>query len=109
MIKLGKYPRLVRLRTRGEAVCPISTTVDVFEVTLEYIPRDSVIAIEEFKKLVDSYRGREIYHEELAADLLEKIRNMLNPPYAKVVLKSVYIGVEIEVVAEAGGVPPVYI
>jgi len=109
MLKVSKSPSLVRLKTRGESVCPISKTVDSFEVSVEYIPRGAVLAIEEFKKMVDSYRGREILHEELAVDLLEKVKAAVNPPYVKVTVKSYYIGVEIEVVAESGGVPPVYI
>jgi len=42
-------------------------------------------------------------------DLLEKVKAAVNPPYVKVTVKSYYIGVEVEVVAESGGVPPVYI
>ncbi|ABP51696.1 MULTISPECIES: NADPH-dependent 7-cyano-7-deazaguanine reductase [Pyrobaculum] len=109
MLKLSKNPQLVRLKTRGESVCPISKTVDSFEVTLEYIPRGVALAIEEFKKMVDSYRGREILHEELAVDLLEKVKSVVNPPYVKVTLKSFYAGVEVEVVAESGGTQPLYI
>jgi 7-cyano-7-deazaguanine reductase len=109
MLKLGKNPSLIRLKTRGESVCPISKTVDVFEVVVEYIPRGVALAVEEFRQMVDSYRGREILHEELAVDLMERIKTAVNPPYVKVILKSYYIGVEIEVVAESGGVQPLYI
>ncbi len=109
MIKLTKKPSLIRLKTRGESICPISKTVDSFEVTLEYIPRDAALTIEEFKQMVDSYRGREILHEELAVDLMERVKAAVNPPYVKVTVKSYYIGVEVEVVAESGGVQPLYI
>jgi len=109
MLKLTKNPSLIRLRTRGESICPVSKTVDSFEVTLEYIPRGVVLAIEEFKQMVDSYRGREILHEELAVDLMERVKTAVNPPYVKVIVKSYYIGVEVEVVAESGGVQPLYI
>jgi len=109
MLKLSKNPSLIRLKTRGESVCPISKTVDVFEVTLEYIPRGAALAIEEFKQLVESYKGREILHEELAVDLLERVKAAVNPPYVKVTIKSYYIGVEVEVIAESGGVQPLYI
>jgi 7-cyano-7-deazaguanine reductase len=78
-------------------------------VVVEYIPRGAALALEEFRQIVDSYRGREILHEELAVDLMERIKTAVNPPYVKVVLKSYYIGVEIEVVAESGGVQPLYI
>jgi 7-cyano-7-deazaguanine reductase len=109
MLKLSKNPSLILLKTRGESICPISKTVDSFEVTLEYIPRGAALAIEEFKRMVDSYRGREMLHEEVAVDLMERVKAAVNPPYVKVVLKSYYIGVEIEVVAESGGVQPLYI
>jgi Enzyme related to GTP cyclohydrolase I len=109
MLKLTKNPSLIRLRTRGESICPVSKTVDSFEVTLEYIPRGVALAIEEFKQMVDSYRGREILHEELAVDLMERVKTAVNPPYVKVIVKSYYIGVEVEVVAESGGVQPLYI
>ncbi len=109
MYKLTKVPKLVRLKTVGESICPVSKVVDVFEVTVEYMPRGAVLSIEEFKKVVESYRGREILHEEVAVDLLEKIKNITNSPYVKVVIKSSYIGVDIEVVAESGGEQPLYI
>jgi 7-cyano-7-deazaguanine reductase len=109
VLKLAKNPSLIRLKTRGESVCPISKTVDVFEVVVEYIPRGVALAVEEFRQMVDSYRGREILHEELAVDLMERIKATVNPPYVKVTLKSYYMGVEIEVVAESGGVQPLYI
>ncbi len=109
MLKLAKNPSLIRLKTRGESVCPISKTVDVFEVVVEYIPRGVVLAVEEFRQIVDSYRGHEILHEELAVDLMERIKTAVIPPYVKVVLKSYYMGVEIEVVAESGGVQSLYI
>lgn len=109
MLKVSKTPQLVRLKTRGEAVCPISKTIDVFEVTVEYVPKGVVLSIEEFRRVVDSYRGREILHEELAAELLERVKNLTNAPYVRVTLRSTYIGVEIEVVAESGGTQPLYI
>ncbi|ABL89115.1 GTP cyclohydrolase I [Pyrobaculum islandicum DSM 4184] len=109
MLKLSKNPSLVRLKTRGESICPISKVVDSFEISLEYIPRGVALSIEEFKKMVDSYRGREILHEELAVDIMERVKAAVNPPYVKVVVKSIYMGVEVEVIAESGGVPPVYI
>lgn len=103
MIKLSKQPQLVRLRARGESVCPISKTIDVFEAVVEYAPRGAVIELEEFKKIIDSYKGKEILHEELAVDLLERVRALVNPAYIKVTIKSAYMGIDIEVVAESGG------
>ncbi|MCC6021041.1 MAG: GTP cyclohydrolase I [Thermoproteaceae archaeon] len=109
MLKLAKSPGLVRMKTRGESVCPVSRTVDSFEVTLEYVPRGAALTVEEFKRIVDSYRGREILHEELAVDILERVKSAINPPYIKVTVKSYYMGVEIEVVAESGGTQTLYI
>jgi NADPH-dependent 7-cyano-7-deazaguanine reductase QueF len=97
------------MKTRGESVCPVSRTVDSFEVTLEYVPRGAALTVEEFKRIVDSYRGREILHEELAVDILERVKSAINPPYIKVTVKSYYMGVEIEVVAESGGTQTLYI
>jgi NADPH-dependent 7-cyano-7-deazaguanine reductase QueF len=97
------------MKTRGESVCPVSKTVDSFEVTLEYVPRGAALAVEEFKRIVDSYRGREILHEELAVDILERVKSAINPPYVKVTVRSYYMGVEIEVVAESGGAQTLYI
>jgi len=109
VFKISKIPRSIKLKTRGESICPVSKVVDVFEIEVEYVPSGAVLAIEEFKKVVDSYRGVEILHEELAVDILEKIKTLINPPYIKVVLKSTYMGVDIEVVAESGGSRPLYI
>lgn len=109
MLRVFKTPQLVRLKTRGESICPVSKTVDVFDVAVEYVPKGSVLSIEEFKQMVDSYRGREILHEELAVELLEKIKSVTNAPYVRVTLRSTHIGVEIEVVAETGGTQPLYI
>ncbi|MFB6491042.1 MAG: GTP cyclohydrolase I [Thermoproteus sp. AZ2] len=109
MIKLAKQPQLVRLRAKGESVCPISKTIDVFEAVVEYAPRGAAIELEEFKKIIDSYRGKEILQEELAVDLLEKIRAAVNPAYIKVTIKSTYMGIDIEAIAESGGVHTAYI
>ena len=109
MLKLSRNPSLIRLKARGESICPLSKTVDSFEVTLEYIPRGTALAIEEFKQIVDSYRGREVLHEELAVDLMERVRAAINSPYVKVVVRSYHSGVEIEVIAESGGTQPLYI
>lgn len=108
-VKLSKRPARIKLRGRAEAVCPISKTVDEYVVEVEYVPREQALLIEEFEKILTSYKGVEILHEEIAVDIAEKIRAAVAPIYVKVVAKSAYRGVEVEVVAELGGQPAIYI
>ncbi|MEZ0247655.1 MAG: NADPH-dependent 7-cyano-7-deazaguanine reductase [Thermoproteus sp.] len=108
-LRLSKRPSRVKLRGRAEAVCPISKTVDEYVVEVEYVPREAALLIEEFQKILDGYRGVEILHEELAVDIAEKIRALISPLYVKVVVRSTYRGVDVEVTAEVGGQPTIYI
>ncbi len=108
-IKLSKRPTRIKLRGRAEAVCPISKTVDEYIVEVEYVPRDQALLIEEFEKILASYKGVEILHEELAVDIAERIRKIVSPIYVKVVARSTYRGVEVEITAELGGQPAIYI
>ncbi|MGC8583106.1 MAG: NADPH-dependent 7-cyano-7-deazaguanine reductase [Thermoproteus sp.] len=108
-IRLSKRPSRVKLRGRAEAICPVSKTVDEYVVEVEYVPREHALLIEEFEKILESYRDREIFHEEIAVDIAERIRNAISPAYVKVVARSTYRGVEVEVTAEIGGQPTIYI
>jgi NADPH-dependent 7-cyano-7-deazaguanine reductase QueF len=108
-IRLSKRPSRVKLKGRAEAVCPISKTVDEYIVEVEYAPREHALLIEEFERILESYRGREILHEEIAVDIAERIRNAVSPAYVKAVVRSTYRGVEVEVSAEIGGQPAIYI
>ncbi|CCC82590.1 GTP cyclohydrolase I [Thermoproteus tenax] len=108
-LRLAKRPSRVKLRGRAEAICPISKSVDQYEVEVEYIPRESALLIEKFQEILQSYRGVEILHEELAVDIAEKIKSIISPSYIKVVVKSNYRGIYIEAIYEVGGQPAIYI
>lgn len=108
-LRLSRRPNRVRLRGRAKAICPISKTIDEYVIEVEYLPRGLALQIEKFVELLNSYRDREILHEEVAVDLAERIRELIQPVYVKVVAKSEYLGVEVEATAELGAQPPLYI
>ncbi len=108
-VKLSKRPSRIKLRGKAEAICPISKTVDEYAVEVEYVPREQAILIEEFEEMLAKYKGVEILHEELAVDIAEKIRAAVSPIYVKVVVKSAYRGIDVEITAELSGQPTIYI
>jgi NADPH-dependent 7-cyano-7-deazaguanine reductase QueF len=97
----AKHVNLVRIETIFEAVCPITKTVDRYELVLTYIPGDGeYIELESFKKFLESFKGVEVFHEDLAYRIAEEVCKTAKPKEVTVELRSIFMGMKVTVVKE---------
>ena len=90
----------VCLRTTFSAICPISKTRDDYIILIEYEPNDNkplYIELCSLRKYLDSYQNEEIHHEELAEQIANDLHSVLRPKSLRVVLKSTYLGIDVDV------------
>jgi 7-cyano-7-deazaguanine reductase len=66
------------------AVCPWSGLPDFGRVTVEYIPRTTVLELRSFKYYLLSYRAVGIYQEHVANRILEDLVRVTSPVWMKV-------------------------
>jgi len=69
------------------AVCPWSGLPDYGRVTVEYIPRTSVLELRSFKYYLLSYRAVGIYQEHVANRILEDLIRVTSPLWMKVTVE----------------------
>ena len=88
----------VTLRTEFTAICPVSETVDIYEVEVEYDGKGEFIELGSFKRYLESFRNEKIYHEQLCEKIWKDIKYVLgeNTP-VKVKLTSRYLGITVTV------------
>ncbi|ALL00275.1 QueF-like protein [Pyrodictium delaneyi] len=88
----------VTLRSVIEAVCPLTGLVDRYNVEVEYSPGEERLYIEaySFQEYLESYRGKRIYQEELAAKIAHDVCRAAQPRWVRVTLVGTHGSVEIE-------------
>lgn len=69
------------------AVCPWSGLPDYGRVTVEYIPRTSVLELRSFKYYLLSYRAVGIYQEHVVNRILEDLIRVTSPLWMKVTVE----------------------
>jgi 7-cyano-7-deazaguanine reductase len=69
------------------AVCPWSGLPDFGRVTVEYIPRTSVLELRSFKYYLLSYRAVGIYQEHVANRILEDLVRVTSPLWMNVTVE----------------------
>jgi len=84
------------------AICPLTKTVDEYNVTIEYVPNEEgvYVELESLRKYLDSFKGVEIFHEDLAAELVRKLAKVVKPRYLSVRLRSRFLGMYVTVIKE---------
>jgi len=84
------------------AICPVTKTVDEYDVTIEYVPNEDgvYVELESLRKYLDSFEGVEIFHEDLTARLAERLVEAIRPKYLAVSLRSRFLGMTITVIKE---------
>jgi len=100
-IKLSLVDR-VSITAKMEAICPVTKTVDKYDITIEYVPNSNGIYIElkSLRKFLDSYKRREIYHEDLANEIAKYIYEIAKPKKLSIKLESNYVGMKVTVIKE---------
>jgi NADPH-dependent 7-cyano-7-deazaguanine reductase QueF len=91
----------VKIEVELEAVCPITKTVDHYKLVLTYIPNNGrYIEFVSFKKYLETFKGREILHEELANTIAEEVCKAAKPKKVTVELQSKFMEMNITVTKE---------
>jgi NADPH-dependent 7-cyano-7-deazaguanine reductase QueF len=89
----------VRIEAEFSSICPLTKTVDRYELTLTYKPRNGVyLELQSFKDYLDSFKDKEIFHEDLAHTIAVSVCKEVKPEEVTVELKSVFVGLKITVV-----------
>jgi|GEM_PF-822914 len=105
--KLSESVDSVSIRAVFEAVCPLTKTVDRYELILTYVPRGGrYIEFQSFRKYLDSFRGVEVLHEALAVKIAEDVCREVKPEYVKVELRSSFMDMDVAVVKTLKCVEP---
>ena len=98
-IVLSERVDLVSIGAKFEAVCPLTKTVDSYELVLTYVPRGGrYVELQSFRRYLDSFRGVEILHEALAVKIAEDVCKVVKPEYVRVELRSSFMGMDVAVV-----------
>lgn len=69
------------------AVCPVTRLPDFYDMKLEYIPDEYLPELKSFKLYLNSFREREILHEEITNEILEKMISVVKPRWIKIEMK----------------------
>ncbi len=69
------------------AVCPVTRLPDFYDMTVEYEPDEKLIELKSFKMYLNSFRDKEIIHEEIINEIFEKLIHTLKPRWLKIILK----------------------
>ncbi|MCI4435489.1 MAG: hypothetical protein JHC33_01585 [Ignisphaera sp.] len=95
----AKLVDLVRIETNFEAVCPVTKTVDYYELVLTYTPSDGeYVELVSFKKFLESFKGVEIFHEDVAYRIAEEVCKAAKPKEVTVELRSIFMGMKVTIV-----------
>ena len=79
-------------------ICPHDGNRDSYMVEIEIQPHDGVVPeVHSFREWVRSYSGREIWHEDMAQDLKENVRDSLNTEGGYVRVSGKHGGIEMNV------------
>lgn len=69
------------------AMCPVTRLPDFYNMKLEYEPHERLIELKSFKLYLNSFREREILHEEITNEILEKLIRVTNPRWVRIEMK----------------------
>ena len=69
------------------AVCPVTILPDFYDMHLNYIPDEYLVELKSFKLYLNTFRDREILHEEITNEILEKFISVVKPRSIKIEMK----------------------
>lgn len=70
------------------AMCPVTQLPDFYNMKLEYEPDESLVELKSLKLYLNTFREREILHEEITNEILEKLVRVINPRWIRMVMKA---------------------
>ncbi len=63
-------------------LCPISNFPDFANIHVKYIPGDKIVELKSLKLYINSYRNREIFHEQVVSSILDDLVAVCAPKWA---------------------------
>ena len=69
------------------AVCPVTQLPDFYDMKLIYEPDERLIELKSFKLHLNDFRDKEILHEEITNEILNRVINSIHPRFAKIEMK----------------------
>jgi len=69
------------------AVCPVTRLPDFYNLYMEYEPDVDLVELKSFKLYLNSFRDKEILHEEITNEILEKFVSLVKPRWCTIIMK----------------------
>jgi len=70
------------------SLCPNTRLPDFYSVQLIYAPEEKLIELKSLKYYLNDFRNDEFYHEELANQIFEDLKNVIEPKWIFICLKA---------------------
>ena len=80
----GERQLIIYKTAEWSSVCPFSGLPDYGDLTIEYIPSDSIVELKSLKYYIVSYRNVGIYQEPATNRLFQDLFKLLTPTYLSV-------------------------
>ncbi len=85
------------------SLCPETRIPDFYTLLIEYVPNAQLVELKSLKLYLDTYRQRELYHEELLNEVFRDFVNAIRPKWVRLSLEvNVRGGIKTVVTREAG-------
>ncbi len=80
----GRYYLVTLVTDEFTALCPATGQPDFATITVEYVPDQRILESKSFKLYIWSFRNERVFHEHVVNQMLEDLRQALDPHYIKV-------------------------
>ena len=69
------------------AMCPVTRLPDFYNMKLEYEPDDRLIELKSLKLFLNTFREKEVLHEEITNEIFERMIKATNPRWIRIEMK----------------------
>lgn len=69
------------------AICPVTRLPDFYKMKLEYEPDERLVELKSLKLYLNSFRDKEVLHEEITNEIMNRLIRAINPRWAIIEMK----------------------
>ena len=69
------------------AMCPITRIPDFYTMKLKYEPDERLVELKSLKLFLKSFRNKEILHEEITNEIINRLISAIDPRWAHIEMK----------------------
>lgn len=73
--------------TELTAMCPVTRLPDFYTIKIEYEPDERLIELKSLKLFLNSFRNKEILHEEITNEVFNRLLRAINPRWLSIKVK----------------------